>query len=256
MDLSTFLSRYLGLLLVCCGFHLTYFQLFRFFVPSIAKDRKRLAWILTFTTAFFVSVIAPFYTWGGMRTIFSSPTLLDTTNAGVLGNNHNYNHINHGGHHVFSAEVNSNNATVPGQDYQEKKSNQPNIVTVDPTLLGMQKEGEERIVERSRPAITEDAGDKVLESPYPALNKRDRQFRLFFDLRYTPADNDGTIALVVFFMAYLFMDITLGLLYYREQVTLLAGWLHHTVYIGITYYAVTQGETFTYAMFLPMEGKH
>ena len=57
-------------------------------------------------------------------------------------------------------------------------------------------------------------------------------------------------------MAYLFMDITLGLLYYRERVTLLAGWLHHTPYIGITYYAVTQGETFTYAMLLPTEGKH
>lgn len=276
MDLSTFLSRYLGLLLVCCGFHLTYFQLFRYFAPSIAKDRKRLAWVLTFTTAFFVSVIAPFYTWGGMRTIFSSPTLLDTQHPGLLSNKLNHNHINNGGHHLFSGEFNSNDITGLRHDSQEMRRNHPTVVTMDPSLLGMQKKAERsitgkeddeqqygskeevRIGEGIHQAITEDSGDNGPQSP-PILNKRDqgkRQFRLFFDMRFTPDDNEGTIALVVFFMAYLFMDITLGLLYYREQVTLLAGWLHHTAYIGITYYAVTQGETFTYAMFLPMEGKH
>lgn len=273
MDISTFLSRYLGLLFVCCGFHLTYFQLFRYFAPSIAKDRKRLAWILTFTTAFFVSVIAPFYTWGGMRTIFSSPTLLDTQHPGFLGNNLNHNHINNGGHHLVSAEFNSNDFASLGQDSQGLRRSQPNVMIMDPSLHGMQKKTErliaqkednekqfgskeeERSEEGAHQAITEDSGDKGPQSP-SILNKQDqgmRQFRLFFDMRFTPDDNEGTIALVVFFMAYLIMDITLGLLYYREQVTLLAGWLHHTAYIGITYYAVTQGETFTYAMFLPME---
>ncbi|KAF8939534.1 hypothetical protein BGZ47_008139 [Haplosporangium gracile] len=274
MDLSTFLSQYLGLLLLCCGFHLTYFQLFRFFAPSIAKDRKRLAWVITFTTAFIVSIVGPFYTWSSIRTIFSSSTLLDTQNTGLLGNKLHHNHINHGGHHVYSAEFNSNNAAGLGQDGLRMKSNQPTIVMVDPSLLGMQKETErsiaqeeeveqqhgseeeERIGEGTHQAITEDAGNKVLESPPPLLNKRDqgkRQFRLFFDLRVTPDDNDGTIALVVFFMAYLIMDITMGFMYYREQVTLLAGWLHHAAYIAITYYAVTQKETFTYAMFFPLE---
>ncbi|KAF9152400.1 hypothetical protein BG015_005299 [Linnemannia schmuckeri] len=280
MDLSTFLSRYLGFLLLCCGFHLTYFQLFRFFSPSIAKDRKRLAWVITSTTAFFVSIVAPFYTWSSMRTVFSSPTLLDTQNIGLLGNKLNHNHINYGGHHVYSAEFNSNNAAGLGQDGLRMKNNQPTIVMMDPSLLGMQKETErsiaqkdevkqqhevekqhgseeeERIGEGTHQAITEDAGDRVSKSPPPLLNKRDqekRQFRLFFDLSVTPDDNDGTIALVVFFMAYLIMDIIMGFLYYREQVTLLAGWLHHTAYIGITYYAVTQGETFTYSMFFPME---
>ncbi|KAF9550975.1 hypothetical protein EC957_010742 [Mortierella hygrophila] len=273
MDLSTFLSRYLGLLLVCCGFHLTYFQLFRYFAPSITKDRKRLAWVLTFTTAFFVSVTAPFYTWGGMHTIFSSPTLLDTRHPGLSGNNLNHNHINNGGHHLFSAEFNSNDAAGLGQYSQEMKRKQPTVMTMDPSLFGMQKKAEgsvaqkeddeqqhgskeeERIREGTHQAITEDAGDKGPQSP-PLHNERDqgkRQFHLLFDLRFTPDDNEGTIALVIFFMAYLLMDIILGLLYYQEQVTLLAGWLHHTAYIGITYYAVTQGETFTYAMFFPME---
>ncbi|KAG9067300.1 hypothetical protein KI688_012083 [Linnemannia hyalina] len=273
MDLSTFLSRYLGLLLACCGFHLTYFQLFRHFAPSIAKDRKRLAWVLTFTTAFFVSVIAPFYTWGGMHTIFSSPTLLDTRHPGLLGNNLNHNRINNGGHHLFSVEFNSNDVAGLGQYSQEMKGEQPTVMTMDPSFFGMQKKAEgsmaqkeddeqqhgskeeEWIRDGTHQAITEDAGDKSPQSP-PLRNERDqgkRQFRLLFDLRFTPDDNEGTIALVVFFMAYLIMDITLGLLYYQEQVTLLAGWLHHTAYIGITYYAVTQGETFTYAMFFPME---
>ncbi|KAG0272550.1 DiGeorge syndrome critical region protein 14 [Linnemannia exigua] len=259
MDLQTFLSEYLVLLLAYCGFHLTYFQLFRFFAPSIAKDRKRLAWIVTFTTAFIVSVVAPFYTWGGMRTIYSSSVSLETQHTGVWSNNNN-NHAQD--HRLFPADFN-NNAAVLGQDNHEMMGFQPTIVAMDPSLLEMrrpvsQEDGEyhDGIQEEEETVRgAEKAGDRVEEST-PLTKEQDqgkRQFRLFFDLRFTPDDNSGTIKLVVFFMAYLIMDITLGLLYYREQVTLLAGWLHHIVYIGITYYAVTQGETFTYASFMPME---
>ncbi|KAG0361078.1 hypothetical protein BGX24_005434, partial [Mortierella sp. AD032] len=257
MDLQTFLSEYLLLLLAYCGFHLTYFQLFRFFVPSIAKDRKRLAWVVTFTTAFIVAVVSPFYTWGGMRTIFSSPASLESQRTGVWGNNNNnYGHD----HRFFPAEFN-NNAAVLGQDNQEMMGSQPTIVTMDPSLLGMrrsvsQEDREYRDgIQEETARGTENASDRVenLTPPTKEQIQAKRQFRLFFDLRFTPDDNSGTNKLVVFFMTYLLMDIILGFLYYREQVTLLAGWMHHFVYIGITYYAITQGETFTYASFMPME---
>ncbi|KAF9907988.1 hypothetical protein EC991_010336 [Linnemannia zychae] len=140
---------------------------------------------------------------------------------------------------------------------------------MDPSLLGLHKATERSFsqedtehpdskekTERGRnEAITRDAHSRADKSAL-ATKKQDqgqRQLRLFFDLRFTPEDNSGTINLVVFFMAYLIMDLTLGFLYYREQVTLLAGWLHHIVYIGITYYAVTRGETYSYALYMPME---
>ncbi|KAF9123172.1 hypothetical protein BGW39_009220 [Mortierella sp. 14UC] len=272
MGLQTFLSEYLLLLLAYCGFHLTYFHLFRFFAPSIAKDRKRLAWIVTFTTAFIVSVVSPFYTWGEMGTVLSSPSFLESQRAGALGNNNNNPGYNHGPR-FFSAEFN-NNAAALGRENQKMKGFQLNIVKMDPSLLGLRK-GTERAIsqedgeyldskeereaeeteEGTDEAMAREAGNRVEESALTAKEQGQgkRQFRLVFDLRFTPEDNSGTIKLVVFFMAYLIMDIILGLLYYREQVTLLAGWLHHIVYIGITYYAITQGETFTYASFMPIE---
>ncbi|KAF9261638.1 hypothetical protein L218DRAFT_961125 [Marasmius fiardii PR-910] len=43
-----------------------------------------------------------------------------------------------------------------------------------------------------------------------------------------------------FFQSYLFADLIAGSFYYRNQITLLTGWVHHIVYVGIVEFAVRQ----------------
>ena len=40
----------------------------------------------------------------------------------------------------------------------------------------------------------------------------------------------------LFFAVYLVLDLVLGTIFYREQMTFLSGWLHHSIYLGILYY--------------------
>jgi len=44
-----------------------------------------------------------------------------------------------------------------------------------------------------------------------------------------------------FFQAYLLADLTMGLLYYRSEVNLLTGWVHHLLYIFIVQYTIQRG---------------
>ncbi|KAF5371445.1 hypothetical protein D9757_010013 [Collybiopsis confluens] len=43
-----------------------------------------------------------------------------------------------------------------------------------------------------------------------------------------------------FFQAYLLADLSMGAIYYRSQVNLLTGWIHHVLYLGIIEYAIRQ----------------
>ncbi|KAG0213273.1 hypothetical protein BGX33_003023 [Mortierella sp. NVP41] len=247
MDFQTSFSDDLRFLLVCCAFHVTYFQLFRAFLPSIAKDRKRLAWIVTFVTATTVASMSPFYTWTEMRTIFSAPTVSLEWQGSLFGSS-----INNHGHHLFTAHSN-NQETFRQDNHQNMDNSRRIIVTMDPSLLGTQKMTE-------RPISQEDAKDNMTGEVDGTTTEEDERYveparplRLFFDLNSTPRGSVGTHKLVVFFTSYLFMDLILGLFYYREQLTLVAGWIHHIVYIGVCYIVVTQNETFMFALYMPME---
>ncbi|KAN0082344.1 hypothetical protein V8E55_008139 [Tylopilus felleus] len=41
-----------------------------------------------------------------------------------------------------------------------------------------------------------------------------------------------------FFQAYLIVDLTMGMLFYRSKVNFLTGWIHHSVYVFIVEYAI------------------
>ncbi|KAJ7461240.1 hypothetical protein FB451DRAFT_491116 [Mycena latifolia] len=56
-----------------------------------------------------------------------------------------------------------------------------------------------------------------------------------------------------FFQAYLAADLLMGALWYREQVGLLTGWVHHAVYIGITEVAIRAGWAHIFCLCACME---
>ncbi|KAJ1962432.1 hypothetical protein GGI12_002653 [Dipsacomyces acuminosporus] len=54
--------------------------------------------------------------------------------------------------------------------------------------------------------------------------------------------------LLGFFLAYLVWDLALGMVYYRSTITILTGYIHHTLYICILLYAAAQGVSAIFAM--------
>ncbi|KAI8325096.1 hypothetical protein GQ54DRAFT_240300, partial [Martensiomyces pterosporus] len=50
-----------------------------------------------------------------------------------------------------------------------------------------------------------------------------------------------SLLLLGLFLAYLVWDLALGLVYYRSTITILTGYIHHTLYIGLVLFAATHG---------------
>jgi hypothetical protein len=53
--------------------------------------------------------------------------------------------------------------------------------------------------------------------------------------------------------AYLLTDLTVGALYYRSQIGLLTGWVHHAVYILITEIAIRNAWAHIFCLCAIME---
>ncbi|KAG2210907.1 hypothetical protein INT47_000061 [Mucor saturninus] len=58
-------------------------------------------------------------------------------------------------------------------------------------------------------------------------------WRSGWDMTQLGTDSNYHTALVCFFISYLILDLSLGSIYYRNRITLLTGWIHHPLYIGI-----------------------
>lgn len=57
-----------------------------------------------------------------------------------------------------------------------------------------------------------------------------------WDMTQLSTDSNFHTALVCFFISYLFLDLFLGSIYYRHRITLVTGWIHHPLYIGILFW--------------------
>jgi len=62
-----------------------------------------------------------------------------------------------------------------------------------------------------------------------------------------------SLAATRFFQSYLVVDLAMGLVYYRSQVGLLTGWIHHTMYIGIVEFAIRRSWTHIFCLCAAME---
>ncbi|KAG9309702.1 hypothetical protein JVU11DRAFT_10378 [Chiua virens] len=56
-----------------------------------------------------------------------------------------------------------------------------------------------------------------------------------------------------FFQAYLIVDLTMGMLFYRSKVNILTGWIHHSVYVFIVEYAIQGRWSHIFALCAVME---
>ncbi|KAF9997990.1 hypothetical protein BGZ79_008318 [Entomortierella chlamydospora] len=224
-------SEHLHMFIVSCGIHLTYFYLIKTFVPFIGKDRKRLSWVLTLVTALMVSVLGPYATFGNIRTVFSEPIPYEMYNPYAVEGLRQVQRYDV----LFQPSINS---LTQWQD-QTWNSNR----------LSEKTEEGESTTEYIMFYKAYDAMYNLSPSEWHSL----RHSRWFFDLRHTPSDSSIAQAAVIFFACYLILDMACGALHYRERVTILTGWFHHTMYTGICYYTLITGESHTFASFLVIE---
>lgn len=61
-------------------------------------------------------------------------------------------------------------------------------------------------------------------------------WRSGWDMKQLSVDSNIHIALVCFFISYLVLDLSLGSIYYKSRITVLTGWIHHPLYIGILFW--------------------
>lgn len=66
-------------------------------------------------------------------------------------------------------------------------------------------------------------------------------------------ESDLSLHLAVAFLAYLFLDLSLGMLFYRSQMTILNGYFHHTIYSLMTLFAIHRRLPMVYLLYWPEE---
>jgi len=58
---------------------------------------------------------------------------------------------------------------------------------------------------------------------------------------------------ISYFTSFLFSDILLGLVFYKEHIGILTGYIHHFIYILINIYAIFTNNMFFYSLFFVSE---
>ncbi|KAK3822641.1 MAG: hypothetical protein J3Q66DRAFT_437125 [Benniella sp.] len=292
-------SEHLHIFMASLGIHLTYFYLIKTFIPSIGKDRKKLSWVFTLTTAFIVSILGPWATFGNLRTVYSAdpiPIPIPIPAAAVAPP-YGQDVLAHQQHGLHLDDSDRRTTTFQSKVYPEMKEHQDLVMIaldqqqqqqqqgpmdydppqdkLEPLSIVQSSKVHESVVssESSSPPSPPSASwsssskgtttdkslihDKELgPSKWSSLASSWQSIlysRWFFDLRCTPLDSWMSQVTVIFFAGYLILDMVCGFLHYRERVSLLAGWFHHSMYTGICYYTLVNGESHTFASFMIIE---
>lgn len=74
------------------------------------------------------------------------------------------------------------------------------------------------------------------------------------DLRHHPTQWwDLDVYLCCFFVAYLVMDLGIGVVHYPDQIHLLSGWIHHVLYAVLVMHLLDRSLTTSFCLMLPLE---
>ncbi|KAF9320495.1 hypothetical protein BG003_005881 [Podila horticola] len=201
------------MILVSAALHLSCFYAVKTFIPYIGRDRKRLSWVLTTFTALVVSVLSAYILYTTGRTRFHT--------------------------------------TVPYSQYELTPSSEGfyryDVAFQHPRLSSL---------EEDIPADRHQEMVSFYQSYDQATAAKSSIFwphRLVMDSRFTPSDSLLGQAGVIFFLMYLVFDLVLSLVHCREQVSFLAGWFHHSLYIVISIHTLKVQDAHLFASYLIIE---
>ncbi|KAF9426521.1 hypothetical protein BGZ94_006396 [Podila epigama] len=238
----------------CVLFHLSYFFLLKNKVPSFGQDRKRLSWLLTVVTATFMSLMSLYDVTVNLRTVFHRDisydmyNYIDPSSGAIL--NRRYDVPYQPTSIVAPAVAEAWNIMNTDSSHSNNASNtlvNTNVAFWDSDkvcYVGMAPDFKEQ-------AIFYSVYDTLNDAPFPApptvhtvpwlMSHLPLPSRIFFDLRFTPNRTIGSDWIICLFVTYMFLDIILGNIFYKEKLTFLGAYFHHTFFLVSSYLLYNNG---------------
>ncbi|KAG0347605.1 hypothetical protein BG004_007366 [Podila humilis] len=78
-------------------------------------------------------------------------------------------------------------------------------------------------------------------------------FHTIIDARFVPGDSQVGQATLIFFIMYLVTDLVLAMAYYLEQVTIITGWFHHSLYMFMSFHSLNVGMAHIFSSYFIIE---
>lgn len=265
--------------LFCVLIQISYFHALLFLSPALRNDRKRISWVLTWVSTSVLGAASLMAMYTSCRTVFQKPIPYGLYNrvdpvTGVY-------------YHRFDVAFPAPHRLSPGiewvssspwlkQDPQMRSFclDQFSLVTVartdknttvtDPCQC-TQKDYRRDMLDFYRHIdATFYAPASSPKATYPAGSFAELfgwfrlPTRLFFDMTFSPAAAMYAQWMMLFFASYLSMDLVIGSIYYKEKITLISGYLHHSLYIFICNVSLGTGYTVpcAYLYFMESMWKH
>ncbi|KAG0082966.1 hypothetical protein BGZ93_008539 [Podila epicladia] len=260
--------------LVCVLIHISYFHALRFLFPTLRNDRKRISWVLTWVSTSILGAASLLAMYTSCRTIFQKPIPYELYNSmdpatGVF-------------YHRFDVAFPVPHRLSPGIEWDSSSHWQKqdpqlrsfcldqfslvtvalsdkNVTMTDPCQCAQEDYRRDMLDFYRHIDATFYAPVSSTKALYPIGSWAELfgwlrlPTRLFFDMTFSPAGAVYAQWMMLFFASYLSMDLVIGTIYYKEKITLISGYLHHSLYIFICNVSLWTGYTVPCAYLYFME---
>ncbi|KAF9426522.1 hypothetical protein BGZ94_006397 [Podila epigama] len=256
-------------LAACTAMHLSYFFLIKNTVPSMGKDRKRLSWLLTIVTTTWLTLWALYIlATSNLRTIFH-PEIpyelydsIDSRTGNLLYHRQDviYN-MNAPSMATWSephtkliwndiAHENSTNS----RDVLLSNSDIVFLASKDDTVCHASQLAQPNYLSRAQFYAAIDSKHlQSTKSPFSSFPWFMSYFRLphrlFFDMRFMPLETAASEWVVALMGTYLLLDLIIGWIYYKEKLTIVGAYIHHTFFFFACIVTIRANQTMMHAIY-------
>lgn len=222
--------------------HFLYFQAIRALFPALNKDRKRLSWILTSVSTPVISILWLVSVLTICRTVWQDPVPFELYSradptTGVFYRRYDI------PFRPSTSYVGNPLVLSPQQEYGHQL-NALCLEEIIPCQCTLQEYERDMWNFYRQVDSTFYAPMSSSTRDYPAWSYA-QVFgwlrlppRLFFDTTFSPGTTVFAEWTILFFASYLSMDLVLGMIYYRDKITLLSGYFHHTFHLFVCLIAI------------------
>lgn len=255
--------------------HFTYFHTFRALSPSIRNDKKRLSWVLTWVATSVLSIMSLMAVYNSCRTVLHTRVPYEMYNridpvTGFVFRRYDA---------VFPPRLYSGIYSMASLDMQIQEQDLRSreiCLEFTPTFVSLAISGN---TTTTKACCTQGQFQSVMYTFYhhvdstfyapkssPKASYPPWSFaaffgrfhippRLFFDATFSPVRDALTEWAVLILASYLVMDLSMGQIYYRERITFVGGYVHHSMYLYICCVALYTDYTVAMVFFFFDESK-
>ncbi|KAF9017581.1 hypothetical protein BGZ52_004955 [Haplosporangium bisporale] len=259
--------------LVCVLIQISYFHALRFLSPALRNDRKRISWVLTWISTSVLGVASLVAMYTSCRIVFQKPIPYELYNhadpsTGVLYRRFDVafpppHRLSPGIEWVSSSPWQKQDPQIPSLCLEQfslvSVATDKNVTENEPCECTQEDHRRNMLNFYRHIDDTFYAPASSPKAAYPTGSWAELfgwfrlPTRLFFDMTFSPAAAAYAQWMMLFFASYLSMDLVFGTIYYKEKITLISGYLHHSLYIFICNVSLCTGYTVPCAYLYFME---